>query len=239
MIHEITPRGMARLTAICTLVLIITGMFAQGYVAESMIKFRDAGATAANILANETLFRTGFTVYLIEMTAQIVMTVLFYYLLKPVSRSGALVMTVIGLTGAMMKIVGRLFFLSPLNVLHGDAIYTGYSAEQLNSLALLLLRINDNGAAIACAFFGPSTVIQGWLMMKSGYFPKWLGALGVASGIFWTMYYWPPLGRSMFMIAALLGIGGSIAIIVYMLVRGLDEQRFRARVEEAASSVWR
>ena len=239
MIKEISPRGMGRLAAISTLVLIVTGVFAQGYVADSMIKFRDAGATAANILANETLFRAGFTVYLIEMTAQLVMSVLFYYLLKPVSRSGALVMTVISLAGALMKIVGRLFFLTPLYVLKGSAIYTGYSPEQLNSLSLLLLRINDNGAAIACAFFGPSTIMQGWLMMKSGYFPKWLGAIGVAGGIFWTMYYWPPLGRSMFMIAALLGLGGLLATVVWLFVRGVDEQRFRARVEESSASVWR
>ena len=106
MIDEISPRGMARLAAIFTIVLLVTGLFAQGYVAESMINFSNPGATASNILANENLFRVGFTVYLIEMTAQIVMTVLFYYLLKPVSRSGALTMTVLSLTGALIKIVG-------------------------------------------------------------------------------------------------------------------------------------
>jgi hypothetical protein len=239
MIDEISPGGMARLTAVSIIVLIITGVFAQGYIADSMINFRDADETAAKILAGEKLFRVGFTVYLIEMTAQLVMSVLFYYLLKPVSRSGAMVMTVLSITGAVMKIVGRLFFFTPLSVLHGSSIYTGYSPEQLNSLALLLLRINDNGAAIACAFFGPATLIQGWLMMKSGYLPRWLGAIGVAGGVFWTMYYWPPLGRSMFMIAALFGLGGSIATIAWFLIRGVDEQRFRERVESSAASVWR
>jgi hypothetical protein len=239
MIDEISPRSMARLTAISSLVLIVAGVFAQGYVAETMINYRNAGTTAANILANETLFRTGFTVYLVEMTAQLVMSVLFYYLLKPVSRSGALVMTVIGLTGALMKIVGRLFFFSPLYLLHGSSIYTGFDAAQLNSLALMLLRINDNGAAIACAFFGPSTIIQGWLTLKSGYLPKWMGWIGIAGGIFWTLYYWPPLGRATFMIAALLGIGGALAQIVWLLVKGVDEERFRERVALSSSSIWR
>jgi hypothetical protein len=39
-----------------------------------------------------------------------------------------------------------------------------FNKEQLDAIALLLLRINDNGAAIALAFFGFSTALQGWLI---------------------------------------------------------------------------
>jgi hypothetical protein len=239
MTAEIPPRSLARLTGIASLVLIVAGVFAQGYVADTLINFRNADATAANILAHENLYRIGFTVYLIEMTAQLVMSVLFYYLLKPVSRSGALVMMILSVTGSIMKIVGRLFFYTPLHVLHGTGIFAGFSADQIHSLVLVLLRANDDGAAIACAFFGPATFIQGWLMMRSGFFPKWLGAFGLIGGAIWTTYYWPPLGRSLFMVAALIGLLGSLATIAWLIVYGVDEPRFRERVRESASSVWR
>jgi hypothetical protein len=239
MTDEISPRTMARLAALSSLVLIATGVFAQAYVADTLINFREAGATATNILAKENLYRIAFTTYLIEMTAQLVMSVLFYYLLKPVSRMGALLMTVLSVTGAIMKIVGRLFFFTPLHVLHGSAIFSGFSADQLNSLSLVLLRVNDDGAAIACAFFGPATILQGWLIIKSTYLPKWLGWIGLVGGIFWTMYYWPPLGRSMFMVAALLGLLGLLTTIVWLIVYGVNEERFREKVASSASSVWR
>lgn len=239
MIGEISPRTMARLAAIASLVLIVTGVFAQGYIADSLINFGNARATATNILANENLYRIAFTTYLIEMTAQLVMAVLFYYLLKPVSRTGALLMTVLSVTGAIMKIVGRLFFYVPLHFLHGSGAFSGFSADQLNSLSLVLLRVNDDAAAIACAFFGPATILQGWLMVKSTYLPKWLGWIGVLGGIFWTLYYWPPLGRSTFLIAALLGLMGLIATIAWLFVYGVNEERFKERVALSASSIWR
>ncbi|HMA19624.1 MAG TPA: DUF4386 domain-containing protein, partial [Gemmatimonadaceae bacterium] len=137
MMNEISPRMMARLTGISYLVLIGGGLIAQGVIAERLIDLTNAAATSSAILANETLYRTAFTVYLIEMTAQIVLSVLFYYLLKPVSRSGAMVSTVLLLTGSVIKTMSRLFFISPLYVLHGGSVLTGFSPEQLNSLALM------------------------------------------------------------------------------------------------------
>lgn len=239
MINEISPRNMARLTGIFYLVTIVGGVFAQGFVADRLIDFRSAGTTASNILASESLYRTGLTVYLIEMTAQMITSVLFYYLLKPVSRSGAMVATVIGLAGSVIKTMARVSFLAPLWVLHHGNALSGFSAEQVNSLSLLLLRVNDDGAAIAVALFGPSTFLTGWLMMKSTFFPKWLGIIGVVGGIAWASFYWPSLGRSLFMVSALIGLVGALAMIIWLIVVGVNEQAWRERAEVASSSVWR
>lgn len=240
MMNEISPRTMARLTGITYLVLIGGGLIAQGFIAERLIDLTNAAATASAILANETLYRTAFTVYLIEMTAQIVLSVLFYYLLKPVSRSGAMVSTVLLLAGSVIKTVTRLFFISPLYVLHGGNVLIGFSPEQLNSLALMLLRINNEGAAIALAFFGPATVIQGWLIFKSTFLPKWMGVIAVLGGIAWTTFYWPALGKSLFNISAIIALVGSFATIAWLIVVGVNEERWRERAAaSAASSIWR
>ena len=232
MTNEMSPRAMARLTGLAYLILIIGGIFAQGFVADRLIDFRNAGTTATSILANEGLYRTGFTVFLIEMTAQIVMTVLFYYLLKPVSRSGAMLATVLGLTGAVIKTVARVFFLVPLGVLHGSA----FDASQVNSLALLLLRINNDGAAVALAFFGPSTFLTGWLIMKSTFLPRWMGILSIVGGILWTSYYVPSLGSSLFLVSAIFALIGSLATIGWLIIYGVDEQKWREQA--AAPTIW-
>ena len=54
------------------LLTILAGIFAQGLVSERLINFRDAAATATNILTHKGLFQLGFTVYLIEMSCQVV-----------------------------------------------------------------------------------------------------------------------------------------------------------------------
>jgi hypothetical protein len=236
MTSEISPRTMARLTGIFYLITIVGGVIAQGVIADNLIDFRNAGETAANILASETQYRAAFTIFLIEMTAQIVTSVLFYYLLKPVSRSGAMVATVIGLSASVIKTVARALFLAPLWVLHHPNALAGFNIEQVNALSLILLRVNDETAAVAVALFGPSTLLTGWLIMKSTFLPKWIGILSVIGGILWTSFYWPSFGRSLFMVSAVFALLSVLATIGWLVFKGVDEEKWRAQA--AVPSIW-
>ena len=237
--EDMSPRTKGRFAGAVYLLYVIAGVFAQGFVSERFIVIGDAARTSANILANQSLYRLGFTVYLLEMAGQIATVVLFYQLLKPVSRTGAMLAAVFELTGCGIKIFSRLFYLAPLLVLgSGVSHLTAFNKEQLDSIALLLLRINDNGAAIALAFFGFSTVLQGWLIYKSGFLPRWLGVIGTVAGFGWLTFLSPPLGMRLFMYLALIGLIGVVAIIGWLLTVGVDEQRWRARAAQAAASIW-
>ena len=178
-ITEFSPRRTARLTGLFFLLTILLGVFAQSFISERLIVFGNPSRTASNILANEGLFRLAFTIYLIEMSCQIVMTVLFYRLLAPVNKTVALLAVVFGLVGCTIKTLARLFFFAPLLVLKGTAYSSVFESAQLQGLALMLLELNDRGAAMALAFFGLENVLEGWLMIKSTYFPRFLGVLSV------------------------------------------------------------
>ena len=236
---DMSPRTKGRFAGAVYLLYVIAGVFAQGFVSDHFIVFGDAARTASNILANQSLYRLGFTVYLLEMTGQIATVVLFYQLLKPVSRTGAMLAAVFELTGCGIKIISRLFYLAPLLVLGSGASHlNAFNKEQLDSISLLLLRINDNGAAIALAFFGFSTVLQGWLIYRSGFLPRWLGVIGIVAGFGWLTFLSPPLGMRLFMNLALIGLIGVVAMIGWLLTVGVDEGRWRARAAEADSSIW-
>src|SRR2546423_10663532 len=151
-----SPRSLARITGVFFLLTILLGAFAQGFVNNRLINFDDAAATANNILMHRGLFQLGFAAYLVELTCQVAMTALFYVLLRPVSKSVSLVSAFWGLTGCVIKIVARLFYIIPLSilggvpsVLGGVSSLRGFSAEQLQALALVCLRVNDLGAGIA------------------------------------------------------------------------------------------
>src|SRR5437868_8936517 len=111
-ITKASPRLVARMAGLFFLLTILAGIFAQGFVSERLVVFADAAATATNILAHRGLFQLGFAVYLIEMACQIAMTALFYYLLRPVSRSLSLLAAFLGLAGCVVKTVSRLFYLA-------------------------------------------------------------------------------------------------------------------------------
>ena len=151
---ETSPRTKARITGLFYLLTILTGLFAQGFVSGKLVVGGDAAATATNILTHRGLFQLGFAVYLIEMACQIAVTALFYDLLKPAGRSVSLLAAFLGLAGCVIKTFSRVFFIAPLFVLGGAHYLSTFSTEQLQALALLLLKVNDHGTGMALVFFG-------------------------------------------------------------------------------------
>lgn len=224
---DMNPRAMARAIAILFLLSIVAGIFVEVFISGRIIVARDPVATANNILAQASLYRMGFTVYLIEMTMQIVMTALFYQLLKPVNAPLSMLSAVLGYVGCGIKTMSRLFYLAPLFVLSGTTYAGAFAPEQRQGLASLLLQLNNYGAGIALAFFGVSTVIQGYLIVRSTFLPRSLGYLSIAGGIGWMAFFSPALGLRVFPVVALIGLLGSIATILWLLVVGVDEARWR------------
>src|SRR6266487_4359669 len=226
---ESSPRTLARTAGVFYLLTILAGIFAQGFVSERLLVFSDAAATAANILAHRGLFQLGFTVYLIEMACQVTTVALFYVLLRPVSKSVALSAAFLELTGCIIKTFARVFFIVPLFVLGGAPALSGFTTSQLQSIALLLLKVNDQGAAMALAFFGFSTILQGYLIFRSTFLPKFLGVFGMVAGLGWLTFLHPPLGYRAFPFIALLGLIGAALTIFWLLVYGVNEERWKER----------
>jgi hypothetical protein len=232
-IAEASPRFIARITGVFYLLTIVTGIFAQGFVSGRLVVDGDAAATATNILAHRDLFQLGFAVYLIEMASQVAMTALFYELLKPAGRSLSLLAAYLGLAGCVIKTFSRVFYIVPLFVLGGPSFLSVFSSEQLQALALLFLKVNDQGAGIALAFFGFATLLKGYLILRSTFLPRFLGVLSVLGGVGWLTFLYPPLGYRLFPIIAAVGLLGSAATILWLLVKGVNEQRWKEQATAA------
>ena len=232
-ITETSPRTKARITGVFYLLTMLTGIFAQGFVSGRLVVDGDAAATATNILAHKSLFQLGFTVYLIEMACQIAMTALFYDLLKPAGRSVSLLAAFLGFTGCVIKTFSRLFFIAPLFILGGAHYLSVFSAEQLQALALLFLKVNDQGAGIALAFFGFYALLTGYLIIRSTFLPRILGVWSVVAGLGWLTFLSPTLGYRLFPYIAAFGLLGAVSLILWLLVFGVNEQRWKEQASPA------
>jgi len=186
---ETSPRLKARIAGAFSLLTILTGIFAQGFVSDRLVVDGDAAATAANILAHRGLFQWGYAVFLIEMACNIAMTALFYDLLKPAGRSVSLLAAFLGFAGCVIKTFSRVFFIVPLFILGGAHYLSAFSAEQLQALALLFLKVNDRGAGMALVFFGFYALLTGYLIVRSTFLPRILGVLAMLGGLGWLTSY--------------------------------------------------
>lgn len=228
-----SPKTLARTTGAFSLLVLLGGIVAQGVIANGLIVPRDAALTATNILAQPKLYAFGYTMFLIEMAAQIAVTTLFYVLLRPVDRTAALLSLVFGLVGATIKTVARAFYYSPLLVLGGASYLTVFDASQLQALSLLLVKINNQTANMSLVFLGISTFFQGYLIVKSTFLPRFLGVVAMVSGLGWLTYLYPALGSVLFYYLIVLAMLGLLLTSGWLLVRGVDEQRWREQAQLA------
>ena len=226
-----SPKTLARTTGAFSLLVLLGGIVAQGVIANGLVVPRDAAATATNILAQPKLYAFGYTVFLIEMAAQMAMTTLFYVLLRPVDRTAALLSLVFGLVGATIKTVARAFYYAPLLVLGGAGYLTVFDASQLQALSLLFVKINSQIANMALVFLGISTFFLGYLIVKSTFLPRFLGVVSIVSGLGWLVYLSPALGSALFYYLIALAMLGVLLTSGWLLVRGVDEQRWREQAQ--------
>jgi hypothetical protein len=236
---EVSPKTKARLTGVFFLLTVIGGIVAEGFISASLVVAGDAAATAKNILGNESLFRAGFAIYLIEMVCQVVMTVLFYDLLKPVSRTVARISLFLNIAGIVIKTISRLFFIVPLLIL-GDVPYLSvFTAEQVQAMALLSLGVNTEGPVIGLVFFGFAGLLEAYLILRSNFLPRFLGAIGIVASLGWLFFLYPPLAYRMFPFIVGVGLLGALLQILWLTVFGVNEERWRQQAAASANSIWR
>ena len=234
-----SPKAKARLSGALYLATIVGGIVAQAFIGDRLVVTGDAAATARNILANPTLIRVAYAIFMIEMACQTAMTAVMYDLLMPVDRSLARTAAVFGYVGSGIKAMARLFFYAPLFVLGGASYLSAFDARQLEALAYLLIRINAQGTQIALVFFGVGTLLTGYLMFRATFLPRVLGVLSLIGGAAWLAFIYPPLGNTLFLPIVLFALIGAAATIGWLFVRGVDEKRWYEMAAASSSSIWR
>jgi hypothetical protein len=171
----------ARITGALWLTCIVTGVFA--FVAGwSLIVRGDAAATAANILANEALFRRAFAADVLSGASYLGVTGLLYFLLKPVDRSVSLLAAFFGLAGVGIGAVGYVSRLAALVLLNSDRSLSAFPASQLQAMALFALELQRLTFSISIVFFGIQCILAGFLIARSTFLPRPLGVLLATGG---------------------------------------------------------
>lgn len=177
----------ARMAGLLYLIIIVCGIFAEGYVRGSLVVAGDGAATAANISASPGLFRIGFAADAIMLLSDIAIAVLFYVLLKPVSRNVALAAAVFRLAQAAILAFNLLNYYAAQLLLGGAAYGLSFEAPQLQALMMLFLELHSHGYDLGLLFFGVSNILLGYLLVRSDYFPRVLGYGLIAAALVYLL----------------------------------------------------
>lgn len=233
-VTELSPNAYARIAGVLYLVIAVAAIFAHMVVPEQFIVPGDAAATAVNITTSESLFRLGtIGMELIILMSEIVLTVVLYILFKPVNKTLSLLAAVSRIAMTIIHGLNLLNYYFVLELLKGSDYLAVFGREQVNALVTLFLDAHSIGFTIGIAFLVPHILILGYLIYKSGYFPKVLGILFVAAGVGYLidamgLLLVPSYTTTPGLIAMVIAIA-EIFFPIWLLVKGVNMNRWQNR----------
>jgi Domain of unknown function (DUF4386) len=173
-ISKTSPRFKARITGVVYLLYFLTAILAQ-------------------LLAGRGQTNYGLAANLVSAAFYLALTILFYYLFRPVSTFVSLLAAIVGLTGCVTTVL-NLFNL----------------AAQVSPLL----------------FFGPYCLLLGYLIVRSTFLPRILGALMVLAGLGWLTFLVLPAGSHMTAYIEGLGIVAEALLMLWLLTLGINSERW-------------
>ncbi len=172
----------ARIAGLLLVVSLFAGGFGESYVPEKLQASGEVLATANTLAHSIGLFRAGFAAYLLEAACDLALTAIFYVLLLPVSRTLAVVTLCFGLFGTCTFAVGEIFYYAA-GLPWMDAHFAASLGPAASStFTYLCLNLFGQVFAVFTAFYGLDAMLRGYLMFRSGYIPRWIGALLMLAG---------------------------------------------------------
>ena len=229
----------ARFAGVLYLIIFAGGIFAQFLVRQSLIVPNDAATTANNILNAEAFFRLGIGGDLLMLLSDVALAVVFYMLLRPVNNALSMMAAVFRLTQAAVIGSSLVNLFYALNLLHNAELMAVVGAEQV----MIFLNAHAIGYSVAMIFFGVNCLLTGYLVFRSGYFPKVLGILLVIAGVAYLADSFAQVlltdyaaYKALFESVAIpLAVVGELAMALWLLICGVNVAAHERRLRLATA----
>ena len=232
---ENSPQRYARIGGALYLAIIVLGAFAEGFVANKLVVAGDAATTAANILASPGLWRLSVAGDLIVVLCAVPLLWIEYLLLRPVSKQLVLLAVLFNLASLAVEAISKVFLLAVMPTLGSADYLKAFDPHQLQILANLALSSHDVAFNIALIFFGFTCIVNGYLIFRSGYLPKFVGVLMQIAGLcYLTACFaalFAPAFADLITPAILLPpLIGESSFCLWLLVKGVNIAQWKERV---------
>ena len=234
-----SPRKLARVAGVLYLLITVAAIVAHMYVPSQVIVPGDAAATAANLTASGPLFRFGaIGGELVVLLSEIVLSIILYVLLKPVSKLLSLVAAASRLIMTAIHGINLLNYFFVLLLVSGAGYLSVFETDQLYALVMLFLDAHSVGFTIGIVFLTLHVFLLGYLIFKSGYWPKVLGILFLIAGLGYlidsfALLLFPGYETTPTVIALAIAVA-ELAFPLWLLIKGVDVDKWQKRAALSA-----
>ena len=239
---ETSPQLYARIGGVLYLIIIVLGIFGEAFVRDRIFVSGDAAATAANLRSLESLWRFGIATELFLLICAIALTLIFYVLLRPISKELALLAVFFNLVSLAVEAVAALDLVAALFPLGNAGYLKAFPPEQLYAMASLAIKSHSYGFGVALIFFGCTCLILGYLIFKSGFLPKALGVLMQIAGLSYltdsfALILAPTFANRIFPAVLVPAFVGEASLCLWLLVKGVNVEKWEEKANANAGRV--
>ena len=130
------------------------------------------------------------------------------------------------------------YFFAMAMVSSTGSMVAAFTSEQLNALMMVFLNALNIGFTIGIAFLVIHVLILGYLIFKSGYFPKVLGVFFIAAGFGYLFDSFAQLLSTTYTTTpgaiAMVIMFSEIAFPIWLLIKGVNKEGWEKRALEFA-----
>ena len=163
------------------------GPFYLLYVPSRTVVHNNAAATAARVLAHETLYRWGTLAETLGAVIFVGLGLALYRLFEDVDRHRARQLVALVLVSSALGLVTVVFSTSALLVFRGGGVLAAFDDQLRESIGMLLIQMHGEANGINQTFWGLWLLPFGWLVVQSRFLPRWLGYWLLLDGIAWVI----------------------------------------------------
>lgn len=227
-----SPQLYFRIGGALYLALILLGAYLQVVMGQVVVS-GDAAATAVNLSAMESSWRMGIALEFAALMCVTALAMIYFVMLRPVSRELNLFATFLRLVGITVEAVATLSLLEALFPLNGATYLKAFTPAQLQVTAYLAIRSHAHGYALALLFFGFCFLFHGYLIWRSGFLPRVLGIFIQIAGLAYltnsfALFVAPAFQSKIFPGILVPAFLAETSLCLWLLIKGVDVEKWRA-----------
>ena len=228
---EPSPVVYARVAGVAYLVIAVSGVLYGALIESKLIISGNDVATAANIIAHESLFRVGIVLVLIIYVSVVVASWALYVILGTVHKQLALLALLFRSAEAILGAATVLISFAVISVLGGQTPSSALAPEQLQALAGRFIDVRTAGLDIILILIGVGATVFSYLLFTSKLIPRALAAWGIFTYL--SMLFLGTLSilspeHPLMLQHVLYGVGGSFELVfgLWLVFKGVDLQQW-------------
>ena len=236
---DTSPKTYARIVGGFYLAIFFLGPFAFFMGRTAVVVPGDPAATINTLMASESMFRFGMVAETLIIFIEIVVSAILYMLLRPVNMPLALASTLARFGQSILQAVNLFTAVPALLLLGGTGYLAAFEPDQLSALVLLFMDVNAFVIIVWGLLFGFHLLLLGYLVYKSGFWPRLLGILLVIGSVGYLAQSFghllaPQYDDILSTVVVVLSIPGELAFTLWLLIKGINVERWEERARESA-----